>query len=374
MKTLILNGDVGYEITAAKIRNEIDVKSKEALKIYINTPGGSVVEAFDIYNIFKSYKGKIEFVISGMAASAGSYIIMSGDKISGFKNSIFMAHKAWTVMVGSSDDMKKEAEILSGIDNILAESYVLRMNKNKAEILEMMKDEIWLIGWEALTENGIIDDLIDPDNIEDDVDVEEIHQAAAILKVHATKKRLEQDAEKLREDFKRVAKWIPAKVTILDTEGEIVQEFLSEEIPIENNINQEEAKMDLQEFLKSSPEAQAEFDNLLISAKAEDKENLKAAIQAERERISAILEFEVDEISPIAISAIEGEKSVADYTAEKLKALKEKRENVKPSSFGKFAPKGTPADQAPDIAGKSVEEFDAESEALAKKLFSKGGK
>ena len=374
MKTLILNGDVGYEITAAKIRNEIDVKSKEALKIYINTPGGSVVEAFDIYNIFKSYKGKIEFVISGMAASAGSYIIMSGDKISGFKNSIFMAHKAWTVMVGSSDDMKKEAEILSGIDNILAESYVLRMNKNKAEILEMMKDEIWLIGWEALTENGIIDDLIDPDNIEDDVDVEEIHQAAAILKVHATKKRLEQDAEKLREDFKRVAKWIPAKVTILDTEGEIVQEFLSEEIPIENNINQEEAKMDLQEFLKSSPEAQAEFDNLLISAKAEDKENLKAAIQAERERISAILEFEVDEISPIAISAIEGEKSVADYTAEKLKALKENRENVKPSSFGKFTPKGTPADQAPDISGKSVEEFDAESEALAKKLFSKGGK
>ena len=372
MKTLILNGDVGYEITAAKIRNEIDVKSKEALKIYINTPGRSVVEAFDIYNIFKSYKGKIEFVISGMAASAGSYIIMSGDKISGFKNSIFMAHKAWTIMAGSSDDMKKEAEILSGIDNILAESYVSRMNKTKDEILEMMKGEIWLIGWEALTENGIIDDLIDPDNVDEEIEVEEIHQAAAILKVNQTKKRLESDAEKLREDFKRVAKWIPEK--LIETEEKINTEFLSEEIPIENNINQQEANMTLQDYLKSNPEANAEFEKSLESAKAEGMENLNFAIQAERERISAILEFEVDEISPIAISAIEGEKSVADYTAEKLKALKEKRENVTPSSFGKFAPKGTPADQAPDIAGKSVEEFDAESEALAKKLFSKGGK
>ena len=35
------------------------------------------------------------------------------------------------------------------------------MKKPKEEILAEMKNEIWLIGWEALTNAGIIDNVID---------------------------------------------------------------------------------------------------------------------------------------------------------------------------------------------------------------------
>jgi ATP-dependent protease ClpP protease subunit len=67
MKSIYLNGDVGWEITADKILSQIDIKSKEKLRVFVNSPGGSVFEAFTIYNIFKSYQGEIEFVIIGYA-------------------------------------------------------------------------------------------------------------------------------------------------------------------------------------------------------------------------------------------------------------------------------------------------------------------
>ena len=128
MKSLYLSGIVGYEITADYIRSQISEGSKEKLQVIVNSPGGFVIDAFEIYNIFSSYKGEVEFVINGMAASAMSYIIMSGDKISAFKNSIFMAHKAQSIAFGDSDAMQTEADIAKAMDNILAESYVKRIN------------------------------------------------------------------------------------------------------------------------------------------------------------------------------------------------------------------------------------------------------
>ena len=135
MKTMYLSGIVGYEITADNIRSQINEGSQEKLQVIVNSPGGFVIDAFEIYNIFSSYKGEVEFVINGMAASAMSYIIMSGDTISAFKNSIFMAHRAQAIGIGDADEIQREADIARAMDNVLAEAYSTRMQKSKEEIL-----------------------------------------------------------------------------------------------------------------------------------------------------------------------------------------------------------------------------------------------
>ena len=161
MKTMYLSGIVGLDITADDIRAQMNGASKEKWQIIVNSPGGFVIDAFEIFNIFSTYNGEIEFVINGMAASAMSYIIMSGDKISAFKNSIFMAHRAQAIGIGDADEIQREADIARAMDNVLSEAYSKKMKKPKEEILSEMKNEIWLIGWEALTNAGIIDNVID---------------------------------------------------------------------------------------------------------------------------------------------------------------------------------------------------------------------
>ena len=52
MKTMYLSGIVGLDITADDIRAQMNGESKEKWQIIVNSPGGFVIDAFEIFNIF----------------------------------------------------------------------------------------------------------------------------------------------------------------------------------------------------------------------------------------------------------------------------------------------------------------------------------
>jgi len=217
MKTIYLKGDVGWEITGESILEKIDINSKENLRVIVNSPGGSIIEAFGIYNIFKSYKGQVEFVIMPYAASAMSYIIMAGDKITSFKNPVFMTHRAQSFAFGDYDEMVTMANIMQGMENVIIEAYQTRIKKTKEEILEDMKKEWWLIGWEALLENNIIDDVIESiadlkiegdqkEEIEKDISElsESNYSDIAKIRFEKSKLRLKKDIEKNQNSCQKI--------------------------------------------------------------------------------------------------------------------------------------------------------------------------
>lgn len=347
MKSLYLSGIVGYEITADYIRSQINENSKEKLQVIVNSPGGFVIDAFEIYNIFNSYKGEVEFVINGMAASAMSYIIMAGDKISAFKNSIFMAHRAQAVGMGDADDIQREADIARAMDNILAESYVGRMKKSKEEILSNMKNEIWLIGWEALTDAGIIDNVIDsPDEIQfpDEESKEQsffIDEELAKCGEPEKRKKAELDImsckNRMQRDFDRMYANSMKAAALLTIEQ-------PEATPDEDKTNMEGQKMTLQDFLKSNPDAQAEYDNALATARAEGIESVKTENVADRKRIANILTASGITLAESQIEAIENGIDAGEFALQELsrqKALREKKED------SPFAALKKPEDKSP---------------------------
>ena len=267
MKTINLSGDVGYEITAKNIREQIDMSSSEKLQIILNSPGGYVFEAFEIYDLLTQYKGHIEMVISPLAASAASYIAMAGDTIKAFKNSVFMAHPVFSIAIGNSDDMRREADIMDSLENVIIEAYQKRIKKDKAEIKSLMKNELWLIGWEDLVEYGLIDDVIDsPDEleIEDDLLKSSLKESTSInmikMKVAKTENRMRKDNIK-PEYEKLVAKLNTKQSAKIAQEEPQIQATIPDIDPVIDN--NEEAVMTLQELLEKSPDAKAEFDNLL---------------------------------------------------------------------------------------------------------------
>lgn len=345
MKTLYLSGIVGYEITADSIRAQINEQSKEKLQVIVNSPGGFVIDAFEIYNIFNMYNGEIEFVINGMAASAMSYIIMSGDKISAFKNSIFMAHKAQTIAFGNSDEIQREADIARSMDNVLAESYVKRMKKPKAEILEAMKNEIWHIGWEALTEAGIIDNVIDsPDEIEiPDEDIKQqiifadqpMDRSIVNLKIMETMNRMARDTDRMKSNSMKAAALLTNQTPI--------------EKPVEDNIITEE-KMNLQEFLSSNPEAKAEFDEALLSAEEKGKESVRAEYSNDRTRIANILKAGGISVTDSIVEAIDKGVDAGEFALAEIERQKNLKPDASKSPFASIVAKQTPAEQSPEEA------------------------
>lgn len=376
MKTIYLKGDVGFEITAENVLKQIDIKSTEKLRVVVNSPGGFVFEAFEIYNIFKSYKGKIEMVLMPYAASAASYIVMAGDTISAFKNSIWMAHRVSSIAIGDADEMMREAEIMQSLENVIIEAYQSRIAMSKDEMKAAMKNEMWLIGWEQLTERGMIDNIIDdiaeielPDEeIEDaekSVKESEAENFQSFLKMRIAKSesRMKSDNEKIKNMYERVA----AKL-----------EITPEKIPDDNNIQGD--KMNLQDFLKSNPEAMAEYNQALETAKASGADGVQAQIQADRERLAKILKLENAKISAAAESAIIGETPVVDYLEAKLLEQENIRTGAKKSPFSEIVANQTPAEQdkvgAAEQKNKgalSDEEFEAKLKAYREARAKKNG-
>ena len=69
----------GDEITPAMFRNELSKISGD-LTVWLNSPGGDVISASQIYTMLKNHKGKVTVKIDGIAASAASVVAMSGDE------------------------------------------------------------------------------------------------------------------------------------------------------------------------------------------------------------------------------------------------------------------------------------------------------
>ena len=78
-RTLFLDGVIaeetwfGDEVTPKKFKDELMSGSGD-ITIWINSPGGDVFAASQIYNLLMDYKGKVTVKIDGLAASAASVI------------------------------------------------------------------------------------------------------------------------------------------------------------------------------------------------------------------------------------------------------------------------------------------------------------
>jgi ATP-dependent Clp protease protease subunit len=377
MKTVYLKGDIGWEITAEKIRQMIDIKSTEKLQVIINSPGGFVFEAFEIFDIFEQYKGQIEMVIMPYAASAASYIVMAGDKIRAFKNSVWMAHRIQSIAIGDADEMQKEANIMQALEDIVIEAYQRKIKVDKPKMKEMMKAEIWLIGWEQLTEAGLIDDVIDSisdidipeeDKLEIEKSIKETETNAVNMlkmRIAKTETRMRNENEKIKNSYERIA----AKFEINPVKT-----------PIENK-SKEDNKMKLEELLKANPEAKAEYDSILESAKGEGKVELakaQAALGEDRKRIAKILQVAKAELLPETITAIESDMQPGDFAIamiENQKALGDKAAE-KESPFKALVSKQTPKDQtknAVEDMKAEIKEADKKIESAMKNLIPKKG-
>lgn len=85
-RTLRLEGPIdeesfwGDEITPQMFRDELNAGEGD-VTVWINSPGGNVFAAAEIYTMLKDYKGSITVKIDAIAASAASVVAMAGDTV-----------------------------------------------------------------------------------------------------------------------------------------------------------------------------------------------------------------------------------------------------------------------------------------------------
>lgn len=169
----------GEGVTAKRVAAALRAIGDKEVVVNINSPGGDYFEGISIYNLLAQHPAKVTVQIVGLAASAASVIAMAGDEILMSDGSFLMIHNAWSFAIGSRHDLASSIDMLSQIDDVMADLYAARAKLSKAEIVGMMDRESW-IGKSKALEDGFADGEIDVKEIEQSGDSEQKKAMALI--------------------------------------------------------------------------------------------------------------------------------------------------------------------------------------------------
>lgn len=136
--------DLDAELKKPEMKNVTD------LTVRINSGGGSVFEGYTIYNRLKRHRAKVTVYVDGMAASIASIIALAGDEVIMGEASALMIHKPWAPMQGNATEMNDMAELLDSLENQMVAVYKKRTGKDEVEIRQMLAEETWFFGQEAV--------------------------------------------------------------------------------------------------------------------------------------------------------------------------------------------------------------------------------
>ena len=161
---LIFNGPIsedtwfGDEITPAMFRNELSKVSGD-LTVWLNSPGGDVFAASQIYTMLRSHKGKVTVKIDGIAASAASVVAMAGDETLIAPTGMLMIHNPSTVAFGNKEAMQKAIELLDEVKESIINAYEEKSGLSRSKIARMMDEETWLNAKKAQS-LGLVDGIL----------------------------------------------------------------------------------------------------------------------------------------------------------------------------------------------------------------------
>ena len=166
---LILSGVIaeeswwGDEVTPKLFKFELAKHKGRSLTIWLNSPGGDVFAASQIYTALMEHKGDITIKIDGVAASAASVIAMAGTRTLMAPTSIMMVHNPWTVAMGEAKDLEHMIDVLGEVKETILNAYELKTGMQRAKISRLMDDETWMNAKKALSE-GFIDGILYTDH------------------------------------------------------------------------------------------------------------------------------------------------------------------------------------------------------------------
>ncbi|MER1986586.1 MAG: head maturation protease, ClpP-related [Solibacillus sp.] len=132
---------------------------EQELTVNINSPGGSVYAASEIWSHIKKFSGDSVSEITGVCASAASIIATATKRTVIAPVGAIMIHNASIVAAGDYREMESMKQLLIQTNQAIMQTYIAKTNKSEEELKQMMDDETWMNAQQAL-EHGFVDEIM----------------------------------------------------------------------------------------------------------------------------------------------------------------------------------------------------------------------
>lgn len=164
-RIIFLGQDVNEATANIIVAQLLFLQAEDAHKdiyLYINSPGGSVYDAFAIYDTMQYVTNDVQTIGIGVQASAAAFLLSSGAKGKRFllPNSTVMIHQPSTAAPYSkvSDleiDLKEGLRLKRRLHEVMAENTGQKLEKIERD----MDRDYWMTAGEAKA-YGLVDDVI----------------------------------------------------------------------------------------------------------------------------------------------------------------------------------------------------------------------
>jgi ATP-dependent Clp protease protease subunit len=157
-----VDDEIANRIVAVMLYLDSEEPGKD-IRLYINSPGGSVTAGLAIYDTMQHIKSDVSTICVGLAASMGSFLLMAGTpgKRYALPHSRIMMHQpSMGGTRGQASDIEIEAKEILRIKDMLNREYATRTGQ-PLEKIERDVDRDFFMSAADAKEYGLIDRVIE---------------------------------------------------------------------------------------------------------------------------------------------------------------------------------------------------------------------
>jgi ATP-dependent Clp protease protease subunit len=133
--------------------------SREPITVIINSPGGSVVDGYAMFDIIDASSCRMTGVVTGEASSMAALVLQAFDYRKAYRNAVFVLHDGSDELKGVIRDVEKAAEYMRS--DRLKQYEILEGTTNHDRYFwsRKLSHDLYLTAHQAL-ELGLIDEVI----------------------------------------------------------------------------------------------------------------------------------------------------------------------------------------------------------------------
>ena len=167
-RILHIEGDIaayswwGDEVTPQEFKKELFSAAGD-IDVIINSNGGDVFAANEIYGMLKEYPGNVRVKIAPLAASAASVIAMAGDEVLISPVGMIFIHDPMASVFGNETELGGAIESLKAVKENIVTAYEKKTGLPRDEIAQLMAAETFIPATTAI-KMGFADALLYEDD------------------------------------------------------------------------------------------------------------------------------------------------------------------------------------------------------------------
>ncbi|CAN1210367.1 ATP-dependent Clp protease proteolytic subunit [Tumidithrix helvetica PCC 7403] len=156
-----VDDEIANQIVAVMLYLDSEDPGKD-IRLYINSPGGSVTAGMAIFDTMQHIKSDVSTICVGLAASMGSFLLMAGTKGKrvALPHSRIMIHQPMGGTRGQATDIAIEAKEIVRVKGMLNSEYAKRTGQ-PLEKIERDMDRDYFMSADESKAYGLIDRVID---------------------------------------------------------------------------------------------------------------------------------------------------------------------------------------------------------------------